>query len=678
LGSPLLLKNRVGWLALLVALLCASTNIRAQWKSIPGLSIGHLPIESSAITYRDGVLWAGSLDLVRSSDSGATWQTIPLATDGSLDRINDIQFLDKNNGLITSYFSVWLTTDGGTNWKELLDANAINGGANACFLGSPDSIAVSDFGGDVYISTNRGNTWSIKRIDTNATQLLYRRGILYALTARIFLPDQSWAGIIHTTSNGGQTWQEFPGRFNADSYSFAFDSCGAKIYLTNEGFANPGDTISQIAVSSDQGATWQTAILNDREFFAGSIATGPNAIYTTTTKGSVFRSEDGINWASVNGPNSQIDSRALCVVNDSLVFVIDQNGGIWRTVNSGGMPLDNPYIPPHVSSTALFTTDTISVCSDGRRSILIFPGTGLVCTAPAVVSTTITGTDSKYFTIVYAPPLGTLSLDSVAVRFQPDASREFHANLTIALADGKVFTVALIGHGRDSTFITLTADTLVTDTVGEITLPILIHGGIPSSFDFRISWDTAILEYLGTYDALGTKIDRAIIEDEHIAIIHVTASEALSLDTVVYARFRFYPGVQQCAAVRFDSAYFWPDTTFCGKIAGLYDLQGNSTVICASKNCAIPYLSEFLRTRTITFRIAPNPAMNFVEITSSLPVANASIQILNALGEIEQSVIADLSTAPHTLDLTGLASGVKFVRVVGEGYVRTVPILLAR
>jgi photosystem II stability/assembly factor-like uncharacterized protein len=664
--------------AFAAALFVLAGRVEGQWTKVADGVLGRITIESSGIVFSDGLLWSGRYDLFRSSDSGLTWQQNPLAVEAGLDRITDIQFLDRNNGLVTSYFGIHRTTDGGRTWQTIIDGNTINEAANACFLGSPNAIAVSDFGGGIWISSDGGANWTVQRLDTNLSQLLFRNGSLYALGAKL-LDGGDWRGVMYRSTDRGTTWQFLPGSLPSDCYSFIFDSCGTKGYLTHEGYAaNDGDTISEVLVTSDGGNNWTRSVFNFPQFFAGALAASPTAVYTTTTAGGIFRTSGGTNWSMIGGPNAQIDTRAVCALNDSIILVMDGGGSIWRTMNSGGVPLESPYVPPHLSSNSLFGTDTISVCSDVRQSVLIYPGSGLACAAPAITSIALTGADAPYFTIVSAPPIGPITFDSVAVVFHPDAGRDYTADLRFAFADGKVFDVTLIGHGNDSTLITIAADTLITKTIGEVTLPIVIHGGIPSAFDFRIVWDSSSLEYRGTFDGAGTRVDKKLGEDNHSATIHITPSGTLALDTLLYTHFRFYPGEQRCVPIRFDSAYFWPDTSFCGKITSITGIDGASTMICAIQNCANPFLSRFLRDRTIQFRIAPNPASSFVEITSSEPVSNASIQILNSLGEIERSVTADLDAAPLSFDLTGMTSGVKFVRIAVEGVTRSEPILLVR
>jgi len=448
------------------------------------------------------------------------------------------------------------------------------------------------------------------------------------------------------------------------------------MYITNEGWGNTFDQYSQIISSTDQGTTWQASVQGDPAFFTGSLALGPTTVYATTSIGGVFRSSGDGNWVSISsgtsGPHFALDTRSLCVISDSIIIAIDSFGSIWRTMNSGGIPLDNPYKPPYISTTSLFTKDTVSVCSSTSGRADIEPGTGLLCTPAAIISQTISGPDAPYFSFKYSPPIGPLVPDSEVVIFHPDAGRDYHATLTITMADGKVFTVALNGRGADSSVIEIEPLSVISDTVGWAVLPIVIRGA-HTPVDFRIVWDTGMLSYEGTYDANGTMLDHPVDAVQRQTVIHINGSNTLSLDsTTVYARFHFYPERELCTTVRIDTASFSLDPNFCGKI-----VTGSAT-ICAPLNCATPLLIQMLRGRAINFRIAPNPAANFVEITSSLPVPNASIQILNALGEIEQSISADLSTAPYLLDLSALPSGVKFVRIVDEGDLRTMPILVSK
>src|SRR5438552_311275 len=74
-----------------------SNSAFGQWTSTVPI-LGSLPIESSAITYKGGIAWAGCTHLYRSPDSGVTWRQMPDFLDPLLtDRINDIEFFDSMN-----------------------------------------------------------------------------------------------------------------------------------------------------------------------------------------------------------------------------------------------------------------------------------------------------------------------------------------------------------------------------------------------------------------------------------------------------------------------------------------------------------------------------------------------------------------------------------------------------
>src|SRR5579883_1820868 len=420
-------------LALLIALLLTAVQLAAapsvaQWSVVSPRAILRDNVENTAITYCDGVVWAGCKNLLRSADSGRTWQSVPLDFRESGDRINDIQFFDRNTGIVTTYFGAFLTTDGGRHWMDTLD-NQINAVASVTLLSSPRRIAVADFGGEVYLSNDGGAYWSIQRVDSNASQIVYHKGDLYLLASS---------------------------------------------------FVNWGDFFGVLYRSTDRGATWQISISSDPEFFSGSLAEGKHVIYTATSTGGVFRYDQSA-WKSIGGPNCGVDMRSLCAINDSLLIVVDANGSIWRTENSGGVEIPDVYRAPALSVAKLFASDTLAGCETRSASAVVLPSSGFICTPPTIASQHITGPDSEYYALEHVASANLTALDSEVVLFMPDADRDYSATLVVQLSDGTTMNLDLGGHGTDKAMIRLLAQSITTDTIGDMILPIKTDRDIPSA-----------------------------------------------------------------------------------------------------------------------------------------------------------------------------------------------------
>ncbi len=645
-----------------------SRKASAQWSIVANQAIGSLPVESAAITYKDGIVWAGCLTLCRSNDSGATWRQIPQFFDPTLDRIEDINFIDKNNGIVTTFFGAYLTTDGGNTWQNKL-ANQVDGMANGTFMESPGRIALSDFGGEVWISNDAGTTWNVQRVDTNATQILYRKGSLYLLASKLFVPSYDYVGLMYESTDDGASWQSLAGQFIADCYSLTFDSCQGVGYLTNENYF-PFDTISQVLSSTDGGASWQTSVTNVPKYFTGSVEAGTNCIFTASNAGGVYRAIGG-NWESIGGPNSGIDTRSICAINDSLIIALDSGGSIWRTTNSAGVPINEEYVAPQLSAASLFNGDTLPACGTLAKSVNILPYSGYICVPPTIVSQQIVGPDSMYYQFTRLSDSSVASLDSDIILFAPDSARAYSASLRITLSDGQVLLLQLGGHGSSGTIV-LSANRIITDTIGDLVLPLKSNINVPSPINLEIIYDSTVLVFQGGYDLDGTRID-SVTSESNVKILHIHAQTGLALDSVIaLLHFGFFPTQQNCAQITIGASKL-PGGTFCGSIVGV------TTQICGSGNCAQTILSDLLRNGSVpVFSITPNPVSTVAEITSSSPIASARIELLNTLGRMELQTTADLSTDPFPLDLTALTSGLKIVRIssaTGRSETRTIVVL---
>src|ERR1043165_4531719 len=134
-------------LFIIVFCLCAaSTHGIGQWHVAEQLDLTLSPnpdpnvyaLTGGMISFTDGVLWAGCSKLMRSNDTGKSWQTVALPTPPSTTWIESIRFLDRQNGLVSTKNGTILTSDGGTTWRMLNDKKT----NDAVFNGSPNIIVM--------------------------------------------------------------------------------------------------------------------------------------------------------------------------------------------------------------------------------------------------------------------------------------------------------------------------------------------------------------------------------------------------------------------------------------------------------------------------------------------------------------------------------------------------------
>src|SRR5205085_11589718 len=113
--------------------------------------------------------------------------------------------------------------------------------------------------------------------------------------------------------------------------------------LVNEDAVFSDDGFSNIFLSKDLGASWQSVIAKPTNigsyspFFVGSIAATECSVYAQSRADGIYRSTDnGQNWKSIGGPHICYDTRYLTALNANIIFALDSFGSIWATFNSGG------------------------------------------------------------------------------------------------------------------------------------------------------------------------------------------------------------------------------------------------------------------------------------------------------------------------------------------------------
>lgn len=147
-----------------------------------------------------GTLWAACRDvgILESTDGGTSWTTV-LSTPSP---VGDIKVHPTNGNRLLAgclgfppnfYGSVWLSTDGGTNWDEMTDGTAgmlpDDGGRCEVAFGTGNYLYVcmDRNGGEVWRSTNTGSLWSLRSSPDLGSQLWYDNALWVDPTNQEFL-----------------------------------------------------------------------------------------------------------------------------------------------------------------------------------------------------------------------------------------------------------------------------------------------------------------------------------------------------------------------------------------------------------------------------------------------------------------------------------------------------------
>lgn len=348
----------------------------ATWAQTPALGGQELVDQWWQNAQRGYVI--GPLRVRATTNGGLTWQSIPGVTEDSFFP-GDIQFLDATNGWILVDFTTYRTTNGGASWFRR------HGNPGSAPIYQQEAVLVdattrwictSAEGAEIWKTTDDGLNWTqqySKPVVTGINDLLR--------TSSGRLLGVSWAGDLLRSDNGGTSWQNatvaltdsnplnmiesndagtcFAGGYGGDwirsddfgrtwtlpsqelpfSIIWSIQSRGTTWYVGGS------STPSQVARSTDDGATWQAATLPGSNVGAPvSIATpSADVAFAATYGGSninyVFRTTDrGVSWHLRNS-GLPVNQRFFCIF-----FIDPLNGyvgggdvqaGLWRTTDGG-------------------------------------------------------------------------------------------------------------------------------------------------------------------------------------------------------------------------------------------------------------------------------------------------------------------------------------------------------
>ncbi len=639
--------NRL-WLTLLL-LSVAAGGARAQWTKVAPNLVGPESQRIGAICVSHGVLWAGATALFSSTDTGKTWNqssTFPV------EEISDIAFYDSLTGLVGTYSGgAFLTQDGGQTWNIVIQPSG-QPDCRVAFNGSASVMHDLNTDGTLSTSTDRGSTWK--------TQNFVNEGLTFAIGAdkTIYVFTSGTSGWINNSTDLGKTWSGNGGGTDADSQGLAADSCDIhKLYLINENTRDRTNNTTKIEVSPDGGKTWQTNSSHQLDYYSGSIANTAQVAYVTTDAGGngVLRSTDaGTSWKSIGGPMTNYDTRSIALVNNNIVLVLDSNGSVWRTKNSGGDSLTFP-------TELVLANDRMQImgtaCSPSDTGIVLHVQVQSCMPLSAELdSLWITGSGS-FTRPCECPPMPLLlsGADSIPLRFWSSVSGSDTAELHLALTIGNVnldTTIQLIGKSASASPAnpSVTHRESASAYVGQfdsLTLGVDVSSDInldslwPYLTDVQATytWDSSVVSYASYLPPIGWSVTSATPRGNaaDIAIHNVSssASSPLDLGTAI-----FKPNQNQLATS-------WVGLPRLGLFAG-----GQNLGFCVTDNedhhWAVQTLGASSRVDEVPttdrdISVYPNPADGNVWISSSDDLGEVTIEVYDMLGTVRSVMPAQMN-----------------------------------
>jgi photosystem II stability/assembly factor-like uncharacterized protein len=177
-----------------------TTGLDTMYYSM-GYALAMDPADTSVV-YCAG--YSGQYSTVfKTTDAGATWQRLPVASGGYYIYALHVSPADHNIVIAGTYFAgIYRSTDAGATWTQAAPINNVN--ALAAVPGSPQTIyAAGD--SSVYVSGDTGHTWT--QCAGHATG--YNQGVL-AVSSAISLVAGTKAGMFRSV-DAGATWQDKTG-----------------------------------------------------------------------------------------------------------------------------------------------------------------------------------------------------------------------------------------------------------------------------------------------------------------------------------------------------------------------------------------------------------------------------------------------------------------------------------
>lgn len=288
------------------------------------------------VTADEGVMVAaGNLGkIIRSTDSGATWQYPPVTytDENAPPSYRALRFNASTRTLFAAgpTGTIMTSADSGSSWQTNYHSPFDLGEAFADFEIASDgetAFVVEAFKGPYY-SDNAGKTWQRQPLPIPDTQQLWHSSLLSSEGVAIAVGQ---AGIMVLSKNGGQTWRilETQSVAKDDLYgTFASEHFGVLFVVGKAG---------QLLRSQDNGDSWQKIKLATKESLRYlSMEPKKNALICTGENNTLLRSKDaGLSWTAIKTPAKGELRGMIIEPHTNNIIIPGTDGTIIRSEDAG-------------------------------------------------------------------------------------------------------------------------------------------------------------------------------------------------------------------------------------------------------------------------------------------------------------------------------------------------------
>jgi photosystem II stability/assembly factor-like uncharacterized protein len=336
--------------------------------------------------------------------------------------------------------------------------------------------------------------------------------------------------------------------------------------------------------------------------------------------------------------------------------VLELEGGIFLTIPLSGVGTV-PKAAIQFSQPELFVKDTL--CLSDALSTTIELSINY-CRPLKVIGQTLQGSNKADYTIKRALP-DAIDTDGVLeIEFKPTGQGFRDAELIISFDDGSIYRVQLQGNSIPTVNLSLVVGNSYNDTLGGLVKIPFSFKGLPYYEDvaFSVTYDNA-LEFVGVLSPQNLSIGKEI-HSANWARVTIPAGDVILNAPTGYILFRVFSDSGAAHAVNFDSLSISSSRTRCLNIG-----RGTIATVTSLAGCEAEILSRFLRTGKIaSFVITPNPAHSELNLIPSLSIKNATVEILNILGEELYSASTDFAArTKNAINISNFAEGMYYIRI---------------
>ncbi|MDQ3997214.1 MAG: hypothetical protein M3303_09375 [Gemmatimonadota bacterium] len=339
--------------------------------AIPGLAAAQWQDQASGTTaglrglgvVSERVVWASGTrgTVIRTTDGGATWRVTTVPGADSLD-FRDIEAFDERRAYVLSIGNgsasrIYKTVDGGATWS-LQFSNPDTAAFYDCFdfWSAERGLAVSDpvRGRFRVIGTSDGGASWTELTPARIPPAIPGEAAFAASGTCLVVgrPDDVWIASgagrearVYRSGTGGISWQvaATPIRREMASrgiFSIAFADRQRGVVVGGD-YQNPSDTVSNVALTEDGGATWRLARgrpLGYRSAVSYVPGTDGRMLVAVGTSGSDYSTDGGETWTPVD--TAAFNSVAFAAGRATAGWAVGPNGRVARWIGPAlGVPL---------------------------------------------------------------------------------------------------------------------------------------------------------------------------------------------------------------------------------------------------------------------------------------------------------------------------------------------------